>query len=188
MSVSQISLEDFLSRLQEIASENPSYRIGGSAKDGTCDCIGLIIGAIRRAGGSWLGIHGSNYAARNEVLSLAGIRRAEELSVGELVFKHYTPAEKGYSLPDRYRKGRDLNDYCHVGIVLSVHPLRILHMTAPACKTDTALGKWSHHGWCRRVQKPSQISNEIRVPAILGALAEIERQLDIIYETIGGRG
>ena len=153
MSVSQISLADFLSRLQEIAAEAPSYRIGGSAKDGTCDCIGLIIGAIRRAGGSWPGIHGSNYAARNEVQSMTEIRRAEELSVGELVFKHRKPGNKGYSLSERYKNSSDRNDYYHVGVVLSVSPLRILHMTTPSVQTDTKPGKWSHQGWCRRISR-----------------------------------
>ena len=66
MSIQTITLSSFLEKIREIASENPKYRSGGSGKDGTCDCIGLIIGAIRRAGGSWPGTHGSNYAARYE--------------------------------------------------------------------------------------------------------------------------
>ena len=60
-----LSLTEFLSAIEEIASENPSYRKGGSGFDGTCDCIGLIIGALALAGFKWPGVHGSNWAARN---------------------------------------------------------------------------------------------------------------------------
>ena len=57
-----IQLSDFLTQIAAIAAESPSYRLGGDGSDGTCDCVGLIIGAIRRAGGQWAGTHGSNYA------------------------------------------------------------------------------------------------------------------------------
>ncbi|MBQ9632239.1 MAG: hypothetical protein IJV04_04895, partial [Lachnospiraceae bacterium] len=62
-----ISVTDFLARVEQIAAEEPGYQLGHSGDDNQCDCIGLIIGAIRRAGGQWRGIHGSNYAARNEL-------------------------------------------------------------------------------------------------------------------------
>ena len=217
MSKSKVSLSDFLSKVEEIVSLNPSYRSGGSGADGTCDCIGLVIGAVRRAGGAWPGLHGSNYAARNETESLAEIRSASDLSAGELVYKHYVPGQKGYDLPSRYRNGKDLNDYYHVGLVTSVRPLRITHMTSPRALTDTRLGAWSHHGWCRRVSMPSgpqpatpadpaapsavpsvpaahsvsEVSSSLpaeTVALILQAAAVIEEQLDVIYESIGGRG
>ena len=64
----------------------------GAPVDGTCDCIGLIIGAIRRAGGSWTGTHGSNYAARSEMTGLRRITKsASGLSAGEAV----TSADSG---------------------------------------------------------------------------------------------
>ncbi len=77
-----VSLSDFMEKVEEIATETPRYRKGGSGKDGTCDCIGLIIGAIRRAGGSWPGLHGSNYAARSETENLREIRTAGDLQPG----------------------------------------------------------------------------------------------------------
>ena len=143
----------FLKEAQAIAASRPAYRKGGSGKDGTCDCIGLIIGAIRRAGGKWPGIHGSNWAARYAVRDLAPLRSVSGLRIGDLVFKSRAPGVKGYDLPDRYRSHPDRNDYYHVGIVLSVSPLRILHMTAPRPKVDTRLGAWSHRGWCRLIEK-----------------------------------
>jgi len=117
----------------------------------------MIIGAIRRSGGSWPGLHGSNYAARFEMDSLLPFSRRADLQVGELVYKARKPGQSGYSLPTRYQTGRsyctgDLLDYYHVGVVLSVSPLRIQHMTTPSMKTDTRIGNWKYHGWCKRIR------------------------------------
>lgn len=149
-----VNVRDFLSRAAEIAAEEPGYQLGHSGDDHLCDCIGLIIGAIRRAGGQWHGTHGSNYAARYEVRELARIGRAKDLTPGDLVFKAREPGEKGYALPDRYK--RDQRDYYHVGVVMSAEPLRILHMTTPRPKMDTSLGKWSYYGWPRLVAKDQE--------------------------------
>ena len=56
----------------------------------------------------------------------------------------------GWNLPSRYRKGGayyngDLTDYYHAGVVESVNPLRIRHMSSKMT-TDTKLGKWNYHG------------------------------------------
>ena len=40
-----IKLAAFLEQLETICALKPEYRSGGSGTDGTCDCIGLIIGA-----------------------------------------------------------------------------------------------------------------------------------------------
>ncbi len=146
----------FIAKAEEIAAEEPSYRSGGSGSDGTCDCIGLIIGAIRRAGGNWNGTHGSNYSARSEMVDLLRANGAADLQPGEVVYKAYEPGEKGYNLPGKYREGGsayngDLHDYYHVGIVESVEPLRIRHMTTPKPKMDTKLGKWAWHGKLRKI-------------------------------------
>ena len=189
MSIQTIPLSSFLEKIREIAAENPKYRSGGSGKDGTCDCIGLIIGAIRRAGGNWPGIHGSNYSARYETRNLEKITNQNALRVGELVYKHRSPGEAGYDLPARCRTHPDRNDYYHVGVGNSVSPLRILHMTTPSIQTDTKLGKWSHHGWCSRVtDRPEGADTIVNIQEILAAAAEIEKQLDRIYDAVGGKG
>ena len=187
-----ISLNEFLAAVEEIAAENPRYRKGGSGFDGSCDCIGLIIGALQRCGGKWSGIHGSNWAARNATDGLKRIVSNADLEVGELVFKAKAPGQSGYDLPDRYKKDPDRNDYYHVGVVLSVYPLRIRHMTTPSAKVDTKIGAWSHHGWCSLVKKEK--SNEegteqrIYVDRLHACMAVIEKQLDDIYQMTGGRG
>lgn len=145
------AVSKFLSKVYEIKAEKPSYKQPGDGSDGTCDCIGLIIGALRRMGLKWTGIHGSNWAARKEISDLAPIKSVSDLSLGDAVLK---AAEKGTSkwkLPDRYKvNGKyyngDLKDYYHVGVVTSVNPLNITHMTSPTVKVDTSLGSWNYHG------------------------------------------
>ena len=97
-----IKLAAFLEQFETICALKPSYRSGGSGTNGTCDCIGLIIGAVRRAGGGWNGIHGSNYAARKQMTDFAEIKSAD-LFVGEIVYKARKPGDSSYNLPDRWR-------------------------------------------------------------------------------------
>ena len=159
--------DKFLQMVEVIKKLNPAYKQPGDGSDGTCDCIGLEIGALRRMGLKWTGINGSNYAARYQTVNLAYIERTEQLEKGDIIYK--AADEKGivrlacdagtkkheWMLPDRYKKGRayydgDLLDYYHVGIVTGVNPLRITHMTSPAMKVDKSLsGGWNYHGKSR---------------------------------------
>ena len=41
-----VHMQSWLNKVDEIAAEGPSYKLGHDGSDGTCDCIG----AIRRAG------------------------------------------------------------------------------------------------------------------------------------------
>lgn len=145
-------IRKFLEMIQKIKALDPAYKQPGDGSNGVCDCIGLIIGAIRRMGLKWTGIHGSNYAARYQTVDLKQIRSESVLELGDIVYK---AAEKGTSkwkLPDRYFSGHqyyngDLRDYYHVGAVTQVNPLRITHMTSPRMKVDTNLsGGWNWYG------------------------------------------
>ena len=141
------NLSAILSAVDAIQQEAPTYRLGGKAEDGTCDCIGLIIGALNRCGVKWPGIHGSNWAARNAMAWMLPVSDASDLTVGDIVYKARRPGETGYSLPDRYAADPDRCDYYHVGVVRSVSPLRIIHCTSPGgVVTDTKLGKWAYRG------------------------------------------
>ena len=155
-----VTLEAFLRGVAEIKSEAPTYREGGDGSDGTCDCIGLIIGAIRRAGGRWTGTHGSNYAARFAVDGLFRQVDAADLELGWLVFKAVGPLDAGYDLPDKYRAGGagytgDVMDYYHVGVVTGVEPLAIIHCTkgggVDGVTVDTRQGDWRYAGPCALV-------------------------------------
>lgn len=131
----------------------PKYKLGCRALD-YCDCIGMVIGALRRIGIVWSGIHGSNYAARYRLTGkIKPIKDASELKVGYLVFKGKANSP---DLPNRYKPGGsyyngDLIDYYHVGVVTSVDPLIITHMTSPTVKQDRKVGSWNFYGMCSYV-------------------------------------
>lgn len=144
-------LEAFIAQVEAIAQTSPVYRLGGDGSDGTCDCIGLVIGAIRRAGGSWTGTHGSNYAARYEMRELLPVMAAGELCLGDVVYKARTPGQAGYDLPERYKNDPDNRDYYHVGVVTATSPLEITHCTGPGIVRDTKLGKWTYRGRLKKV-------------------------------------
>ena len=148
-----VHMEAWLDKVDEIAAEGPSYKLGHDGSDGTCDCIGLIIGAIRRAGGEWTGTHGSNWAARNAMETLHAVTDPVDLQVGQAVYKAAEPGQSGYNLPDRYKDGADTRDYYHVGVVRSVSPLEIVHCTGPGIVRDNKLGKWNYAGWLRMVSR-----------------------------------
>ena len=140
----------FLEKVQVIKNLNPKRREPGDGSDGYCDCIGLIIGAVRRMGLKWTGIHGSNWAARKEFVKLEKINSVNDLEVGDVVLKACDQGTSGWNLPSRYRKGGkyyngDLKDYYHAGVVTKVNPLNITHMSSKMT-VDTKLGKWNYHG------------------------------------------
>lgn len=146
-----MTAQTFLEKVAEIADASPVYRLGGDGSDGACDCIGLIIGAIRRAGGSWTGIHGSNYSARYEMRELLPVMDAGELNLGEVVYKARMPGQTGYDLPERYGADPDNRDYYHIGVVTAVEPLEITHCTGPGIVRDTKLGRWTYRGRLEKV-------------------------------------
>ena len=144
--VADITVQQLSQAILETAAGVKKYRLGGSGADGTCDCIGLIIGALKRCGYKWPGTHGTNWAARNAV------QRVAQLEPGAVVFKYRSRNDSGYDLPDRYKSGSDLLDYYHVGYVLSVEPLEIIHCTSPGpIKRDTVIGKWRAFGKLKMV-------------------------------------
>ena len=148
-------VEKFLAKVLIIFNLNPKRREPGDGSDGYCDCIGLIIGAIRRMGLKWTGIHGSNWAARKEVHNLREIKSLSDLHPGDIVLKAVPQGHKNWTLKKypRYLPGGkyyngDLNDYYHAGVVYSVAPFQIRHMSS-SMKIDTANNKyspWTHFG------------------------------------------
>lgn len=143
-----ISLEKFLECVQENVSRIHGYESGHDGSDGTCDCIGLIIGALALAGFKWPGVHGSNWAARNAMSSFGPIANAGEMYLGEIVYKAREPGEAKYDLPDRYKDSGDVRDYYHVGVVTCTDPLCITHCTSVdgGIKRDSTQGAWKWGG------------------------------------------
>ena len=141
-------LQKFLDKAVQLFNSNPKRREPGDGSDGYCDCIGYLIGSLRRTGLKWTGIHGSNWAARKEAVNLHKVSSINDLEVGDMVLKACAPGSSGYALPARYKKGGayyngDLNDYYHAGLVYSKNPFQIRHMSSKMT-IDTKLGKWNY--------------------------------------------
>lgn len=151
--MAKITLAAFMDGLDQNIARTTEYVNGGDGTGGECDCIGLIIGAIRLAGGKWTGTHGSNYSARYEMDSLDEIPSSSALEYGSIVYEHHAPGDSGYSLPGSYDDHADQNDYYHVGVVIGTDPLKIVHCTTVegGIKYDTSLGAWSHYGRLTKV-------------------------------------
>ena len=139
------TVDKFVAGCEQIVQAKPEYALGCSDKK-KCDCIGMVKYGLR-VNGVTLTTTGTNWTYRNQVRNKRKITGVSSLKKGDVVFKSRAPGESGYNLPAKYRKGGsayngDLNDYCHIGVVKSVSPLRIIHMTSPTAKTDTSIGKW----------------------------------------------
>lgn len=147
-----IQLQDFLRAVEDNVKRIRVYHQPGDGENGECDCIGLIIGSKRLAGGKWGGLHGSNYAFRNQMHDTKQINSINDLFVGEIVYKAREPGDEYYDLPDRYFNGHDyyngdIRDYYHVGVVTKLNPLEITHCTSPGpIERDSKLGKWKYGG------------------------------------------
>lgn len=141
-------LQKFLDKALQLFNTNPKRREPGDGSDGYCDCIGYLIGSLRRTGLKWTGIHGSNWAARKEAVNLHAVKSVADLQVGDMVLKGKAPGTSGYALPTRYKQGGsyyngDLTDYYHAGLVYSLNPFQIRHMSSKMT-IDTKIGKWNY--------------------------------------------
>ena len=142
----------FVEWVEKNAARVTGYKLGHDGSDGLCDCIGLIIGAWRMAGNKWPWTHGSNYTARYLTKNLG---KDQPLNLGDLVFKGKQPGDSGYHLPEQYKKGKDLTDYYHVGVVTSTSPLVITHCTSVpgGIKKDTSRGAWKYSGQFSKLEE-----------------------------------
>lgn len=137
----------FISKCDEIVRAKPIYRLGCSSLK-ECDCIGMVKYGLHKNDVEF-STTGTNWTFRNQVNSIRKITSESVLEVGDVVFKCKAPGDSGYALPAKYKQGGsayngDLNDYSHIGVVKTLHPLRIIHMTSPTAKTDNTIGKWKY--------------------------------------------
>ena len=149
----------FVHSVLDNVSRVTHYELGQDGRNGGCDCIGLVIGALRMAGEKWTGTHGSNYAARNEMTNLWRLEDAADLMPGLVVYKAKTKSQQGYALPDKYKSGSDLNDYYHVGVVTAIEPLEITHCTGVegGIKRDRSADGWTHYGPLKKVSYVEEV-------------------------------
>lgn len=150
-----ITAEQLIRQVLAIEAEHPVYRTGGTGKDGTCDCIGAVMGAMYQLGRGAYPLHSSNYFARCQTESLHEVASEADFVPGEVVYKS---TDDPSGLHDRYLPGGahftgDTRDYYHAGMVASVSPLVIVHCTS----SDTANGFVRDHRpgdwrWAGRVK------------------------------------
>ena len=108
------------------------YASPGTNDERGIDCSGMFVRAFRRQGASIY--HGSNTIFRKYLARSGTIASAADLRPGMAVFKwkSETPA----------RFADNLGDFCHIGLVTSVSPLRIVHASTEgmAVKADSKIG------------------------------------------------
>lgn len=169
-----VGVNDFVDAVRHNADRVRGYTLGHDGSDGQCDCIGLAIGAIRLAGGKYSGTHGSNWAARHEVVSLMPVASAAQLRPGLMILKAWEPGESGWSLPEKYRNDPDQHDYYHAGVVLSAAPLLIAHCTTRSDGSgifyDTKMGNWGFAGELRQVDYTGKATEEKEVPGMQASI------------------
>ena len=109
------------------------------------DCSGLFVKCFRDQGASIY--HGSNTIYRKYCSDKGKLTSVSQLQRGMAVFK-WNP-----NTPAKFDDG--LGDFQHIGLVVSVSPLRIIHASSAAgcVTTDTKLGKWASWGWLKDVAR-----------------------------------
>lgn len=144
--------EEFASEVEALALTITGYQEGKSGQNGLCDCIGLIMGAMARLGRGSYPIHSTNYFARYQSGQLASLADAQQLQVGQIVYKSTQDTadlNARYQPGGRYYTG-DMLDYYHVGVVTAVSPLEITHCTQTGSvngiKRDSTIKGWDWFG------------------------------------------
>ena len=147
---------DFLLNLSQLISDFEAcigfpYASPGTNDERGIDCSGMFVRAFRRQGASIY--HGSNTIFRKYLARSGTIASAADLCPGMAVFKWkpVTPA----------RFSDNLGDFCHIGLVTSVSPLRIVHASTEgmAVKADSKIGKWRYWGWLKDVAETSSFNS-----------------------------
>ena len=114
------------------------YATPGSNDERGIDCSGMFVRAYRLQGKRIY--HGSNTIWRKHLKEKGRISSAADLRPGMAVFK-WKP-----ETPSKFRD--DEGDFCHIGLVTSVSPLRIVHASTEGMKVkaDSRIGKWKYWG------------------------------------------
>lgn len=142
--MSKIKVQDITASFQEILGW--PYVSPGSNNEKGIDCSGAFCRAYQKQGK--IIYHGSNRIARRYCHDVRRITSAAILKPGMAVFKARTDQAK---LSGQYKQGGAYYDaalqydFYHIGQVVSINPLRIIHATTPKAKQDTAIGTWA---WC----------------------------------------
>ncbi len=114
------------------------YASPGTNDERGIDCSGMFVRAFRRQGGSIY--HGSNTIWRKHLARKGKITSLDDLRPGMAVFKWKAET------PRKFTDGE--GDFCHIGLVTSMSPLRIVHASTDGMRVraDGKIGKWKYWG------------------------------------------
>ena len=114
------------------------YASPGTNDERGIDCSGMFVRAYRLQGQRIY--HGSNTIWRKHLKDKGPIDSVRDLQPGMAVFKWKAETPSKFSDNE--------GDFCHIGLVTSVNPLRIVHASTEGMqvKVDKKLGKWKYWG------------------------------------------
>ena len=114
------------------------YQTPGTNDSRGIDCSGMFVRAYRLQGQRIY--HGSNTIWRKHLGDKGRIDSVRDLKPGMAVFKWKIETPAKFS--------DDEGDFCHIGLVTSVNPLRIIHASTEGMKVkaDRKIGKWKYWG------------------------------------------
>ena len=114
------------------------YASPGTNDERGIDCSGMFVRAYRLQGQRIY--HGSNTIWRKHLAAKGPIDSLRDLQPGMAVFKWKAKTPSKFS--------DDEGDFCHIGLVTSVSPLRIVHASTEGMqvKVDKKIGKWKYWG------------------------------------------
>ena len=127
------------------------YATPGSNDQRGIDCSGMFVRAYRLQGQRIY--HGSNTIWRKHLAKKGRIDAVSDLQPGMAVFK-WKP-----ETPSKFND--DEGDFCHIGLVTSVKPLRIVHASTEGMKVkaDSKIGKWKYWGVLAAANMETQASD-----------------------------
>lgn len=166
---------DLIREAKAIAEKRQTYRTGGTGRDGTCDCIGLIMGAMYELGHPKYDMHSTNYFARYQTMELRAVNSEKDLFLGQVLYR--AREDKGtlnarYKAGGRYDTGDPL-DYYHVGIVTGMNPTEITECTEYGDVSGIVIsGKanaWKYGGKLRGVDYDRMTEEETEMPVLYRA-------------------
>ena len=155
------------------------YASPGTNDERGIDCSGMFVRAFRLQGASIY--HGSNTIWRRYLSRKGRITGEGDLTPGMAVFKWKEDT------PSKFDDNE--GDFCHIGLVTHVSPLRIVHASTEGMqvKADTKLGKWRYWGWLRDVvEDEAQTDREVTYPTLCkGSRGENVRTLQTLLNACG---
>ncbi|MDO4483599.1 MAG: peptidoglycan-binding protein [Clostridia bacterium] len=121
------------------------YASPGSNNEKGIDCSGLLVYAAARQRVSLP--HGSNSLWRKSLMEKGRLESTAPLQCGMAVFRHRE------GTPKKFRDSE--GDFYHVGLVVSEHPLRILHASSVSGKVVLTASRrgWSHWGMLKNARR-----------------------------------